>query len=244
MAGLELGSQDARLEDWQASLDGDAAIPSWVTDGFTERWNAARSLAGRLQSRGVDAGQVYILLDALLPSGWDSDAGIRFGGEDAAWFLREVGLLGSALFTTLFMYRVVEAELSLAAIRRPATMPMDSQGGCNRHVNVLNSSFCHTRPIRHTGQRLEMQPGTEDAQCSAEERFAAMSDEQASGLAMGNLATRTGAFDRRMGRGRWESTFGNQETRSRATGGPYSRTPSHRASSWRERQVSAEAAIL
>ena len=98
--------------------------------------------------------------------------------------------------------------------------------------------------MRHTGQCLEMQPGTEDAQCSAEERFAAMPDEQASGLAMGNLATRTGAFDRRMGRGRWESTFGNQETRSRATGGPYSRTPSHRASSWRERHASAEAAIL
>ena len=128
MAGLELGSQDARLEDLQAFLDGDAAIHSWATDGFTERWNAARSLARRLQSRGVDAGQVYILLDALLPSGWDSDAGSRLGGDDAAWFLRELGFLGSALFIILFMCRVVEAEASLAGIRRPATMPMDFSG--------------------------------------------------------------------------------------------------------------------
>ena len=245
MAGLELGSQDARLEDRQASLDGDAAIPSWATDGFTERWNAARSLARRLESRGVDAGQVYILLDALLPSGWDSDAGIRLGGDDAAWFLRELGFLGSALFTILFMCRVVEAEASLAGIRRPATTPTVCQYGCNRRVNLLNSRCCHTCPMRHTGQCLEMQPGTEDAQCSAEERFAAMPDEQASGLAMGNLATRTAALDRRMGRGRWVSTLGNQETRARATGGPYSRTPSHRAStSARERQVLEEAAFL
>ena len=123
MTGLELRSQDARLEDWQASLDGDAAIPSWATDGFTERWNAARSLARRLPSRGVDAGQVYILLDALLPSGWDSDAGIRLGGDDAAWFLRELGFLGSALFTILFMCRVVEAEERLAGPRERAMRP-------------------------------------------------------------------------------------------------------------------------
>ncbi len=34
MAGLELGSQDARLEDLQAFLDGDAANHSWATDGL------------------------------------------------------------------------------------------------------------------------------------------------------------------------------------------------------------------
>ena len=75
MAGLELKSQDARLGNEQADFRGDAALPSRATDEFTERWDAARRLAEKLQSRGVDAGQVYILLNALLPSGWDSNAG-------------------------------------------------------------------------------------------------------------------------------------------------------------------------
>ena len=245
MAGMEPRSQDARLEDRQASLDGDAAIPSWATDGLTERWNAADSLARRLESRGVDAGQVYILLDALLPSGWDSDTGIELGSEESAWFLRELGFLGSATFTILFMCRVVEAEASLAGIRRPATMPTVCQYGCNRRVNLLNSRCCHTCPMRHTGQCLEMQLGTEDAQCSAEGRSSAMPDDQELAFAMGNLAPRTAALDRRMGRGRRGSTPSNREARARAIAGPYSRTPSDRASTpARERQASEAAAFL
>ena len=245
MGGIEPRPQDARLEDRQASLDGDAAIPSWANDRLTERWNAADSLARRLESRGVDAGQVYILLDALLPSGWDSDAGIELGSDESAWFLRELGFLGSATFTILFMCRVVEAEASLAGIRRPATMPTVCQYGCNRRVNLLNSRCCHTCPMRHTGQCLEMQLGTEDAQCSAERSSSAMPEDQASAFAMGSLATRTAALDRRMGRGRWGSTLSNQKTRARAIVGPYSRTPSDRASTpARERQASEEAAFL
>ena len=114
MPGQELRSQDARLEKEQTNFGGDADLPSKATDKFKERWDAARRLAAQLQSRGVDAGQVYILLNALLPSGWDSAAGIYLGGDAAAWFLCEMGLLGSALFTTLFMYSVVETELSEA----------------------------------------------------------------------------------------------------------------------------------
>ena len=87
MGGIEPRPQDATLEDRQAILDGDAAIPSWANDELTERWNAADSLARRLESRGVDAGQVYILLDALLPSGWDSDAGIELSNEESGWLL-------------------------------------------------------------------------------------------------------------------------------------------------------------
>ncbi len=89
MAGFEPGSQHATLEDRQASLDADAAIPSWATDGLAERWSAADSLAGRLLTRGVDAGQVYILLDALLPSGWDSDAGIERNNQESGWLVAE-----------------------------------------------------------------------------------------------------------------------------------------------------------
>ena len=69
MPGQELRSQDARLEKEQTNFGGDADLPSKATDKFKERWDAARRLAAQLQSRGVDAGQVYILLNALLPSG-------------------------------------------------------------------------------------------------------------------------------------------------------------------------------
>ena len=230
MARLELKSQDARLGNEQADLRGDAALPNRATDEFTERWDAARRLAAQLQSRGVDAGQVYILLNALLPSGWDSNAGICLGGDAAAWFLREMGLLGSALFTTLFMYSVVEAELSEAVDWRTATMAMVSHGQGNGQANVLNDSDCHHRARRHTGQRVGVQPATEDVQCFAEEGVAVL-DEQASGSDIGNLSTRTGQSLRRLARSRGEGTFCEQETRSRAPDRPYSRSPSHIASS-------------
>ena len=56
-----LRSQDATLKKEQANFRGDAALPSRATDEFKERWDAARGLAAHLQSRGVDAGHVYIL---------------------------------------------------------------------------------------------------------------------------------------------------------------------------------------
>ena len=176
MHGLELRSQDARLENEQPNFGGDAALPSRATDEFTERWDAARGLAAQLQSRGVDAGQVHILLNALLPSGWDSNAGICLGGDAAARFLREMGLLGSALFTTLFIDRVIEAQLSEAVESRTVTMALVSQGQGNGQTNVFR-----------------MQPATEDAQCSAEEDVAVF-DEQASDPAICNLPTRTRPF--------------------------------------------------
>ena len=226
MAGLELKSQDARLGNEQADFRGDAALPSRATDEFTERWDAARGLAAQLQSRGVDAGQVHILLNALLPSGWDSNAGISLGGDAAARFLREMGLLGSALFTTLFIDRVIEAQLSEAVESRRVTMALVSQGQGNGQTNVFR-----------------MQPATEDAQCSAEEDVAVF-DEQASDPAIGNLPTRTRPFHRRLVRPKRGGTFGKQKTRSQTTNSPYSRTPSHIASSRPERHTSVKPAAL
>ena len=108
---------------------------------------------------------------------------------------------------------------------------------------MLNDSDCHHRARRHTGQRVGVQPATEDVQCSAEEGVAVF-DEQASGSAIGNLPTRTGQSHRRLVRSRREGTFGKQEIRSGATDSPYSRTPSHIASSRRERHASVKAATL
>ena len=227
MARLELKSEDARLGNEQADLGGSAALPNRATDEFTERWDAARRLAAQLQSRGVDAGQVYILLNALLPSGWGSNAGICLGGDAAAWFLREMSLLGSALFTTLFMYGVVEAELGEAVDCRTATMAIVSDGQVNEQANVFHDSDCHQRARQHTVQRVGVQPATEELQCFAEQGGAVL-DEQSSGPVIRNLPTPTGQFHRRPARSRVEST---------STESPYSRSPSHIASSRRERHA-------
>ena len=65
-AGAEITrSKTEDCTDWSK---GDAALPSRAIDEFTTRWDAARRLAAQLQSRDVDTGQVYILLNALLPS--------------------------------------------------------------------------------------------------------------------------------------------------------------------------------
>ena len=206
MAGLELRSQDATLKKEQANFRGDAALPSIATDEFKERWDAARGLAAHLQSRGVHAGHVYILLQALLPTGWDSDAGICLSGDAAACLLREMSLLGSALFTTLFMYKVVEARLSGAIEWKSTTMALFSQGQRPGQTNVLKNSQCHLRPRRHIGQRVGVQPSSENAQCSAKEGVAMLKQ-----------------FHRRLGRPREQGSFGNREPTSRATNSPYSR---------------------
>ena len=167
MAGNILRSQDVTLKEEHANLGGQSAFPSTATDAFKKRWDAARGLAAQLQSRGVHAGHVYILLTALLPTGWDSDAGICLSGDAAAWLLREMSLLGSALFTTLSMYDVVEARLNGAMAWKSTTMALFSQGQGPGQTNVLKNSQCHLRPRRHIGQQAGVQPLSENAQCSA-----------------------------------------------------------------------------
>ena len=114
------------------------------------------------------------------------------------------------------MYRVVAAKLSAAVEWKTATMTMVSQSQNNRQENVLSDSDCHHCPKRHTGQRVGVQPATEDAQCP-EEKDVAVFDEQASGPTIGNLPTLTEEFHQRLVRPRQEGTFGNQETRSGTT---------------------------
>ena len=80
---------------------------------------------------------MYILLDPLLPRAWDSNAGSRLGGDDAACFPRAWGFFGSALFIMLFMCRVVEAEASLACY-------MDAGNDANKFLraDVIETSIC------------------------------------------------------------------------------------------------------
>ena len=83
-----------------------------------------------------------------------------------------MGLLGSALFTTLFMYSVVETELSEAVECRRTKMALFSQDKGSEQATVVSDSDCHHRRKRHIGQRVGVQQATEDAQCSAEEGVA------------------------------------------------------------------------
>ena len=225
MARLELKSADARLGNEQADLGGSAALPNWATDDFTERWDVARTLAAQLRSRGVDAGQVYILLNALLPSGWGSNAGICLGGDAAARFLREMSLLGSALFTTLFTHSVFEAELCEADDCRTASMASVSDGQGNEQANVFHDSDCHQRASQHTVQLVGVQPATKELQCFAEQGCPVLSELSSSPF-IRNLSTPPGQFHQRPMRSRPESF---------STESPYSRPPSHFAASRRER---------
>ena len=207
MARLELKSADARLGNEQADLGGSAALPNWATDDFTERWDVARTLAAQLRSRGVDAGQVYILLNALLPKGWGSNAGISLVGDAAARFLREMSLLGSALFTTLFTHSVFEAELCEPDDCCTADMASVSDGQGNEQANVFHESDCHQRGSQHCVPLVGVQPSTKELQSFAEQGCPVLPE----------LSSRS--FSRNL----------------RLIESPYSRPPSHSAASRRER---------
>jgi len=65
-----------------------------------------------------------------------------------------MGLLGSALLTTLFMYTVVETELSQAVEWRRTTMTLFSPDKVSEQAAVLNDGDCHHRHKRHICQRV------------------------------------------------------------------------------------------
>ena len=157
MAGVSAGLEDAHQEGRQANLDRDSAIPGWTNGRRAERWNTATGLARRLQSRGVSAGQLYMLLDALLSRGWDSDAGLERSNQEAERLVPEQSFIGHATCTRLVTGRVAQAEGRLANMRRPAATPTICQHGCGRRVNLPNGSCCQTCPGSHTVQYLESQ---------------------------------------------------------------------------------------
>ena len=80
---------------------------------------------------------MYILLDPLLPRAWDSNAGSRLGGDDAACLLRAWGLFGVALIIMLFVCTVVEAEASVACY-------VDAGNDANKFLraDVIETSIC------------------------------------------------------------------------------------------------------
>ena len=125
-------------------MGGDSAVPGWAGVGQAKAWNArATRLARRLESRGVSAEQLFVLLDVVLPTGWDSEAGITLSDEESGWHLRELVSIGSAAAASLRMRRVTQANASVPRCKNR----------CHRAANVPYDTCCQacSRP-RHTHQ--------------------------------------------------------------------------------------------
>ena len=146
-------------ERLEANLGGDAAVPGLASIGQAEAWDArATSLARRLESRGVCADQLFVVLDAVLPTGWDSEAGITLSNEESGRYLRELGVVGSATAAILRMRRMAQADASLAGVLRAAAMSSACQHACRRLANFPYGTCCQACPRpRHTDQCSERQ---------------------------------------------------------------------------------------
>ena len=140
-------------------MGGDAAVPGLASIGQAEAWDArATSLARRLESRGVCADQLFVVLDGVLPTGWDSEAGITLSNEESGRYLRELGVVGSATAAILRMRRMAQADASLAGALRAAAMSSASQHACRRLANFPYGTCCQACPRpRHTDQCSERQ---------------------------------------------------------------------------------------
>ena len=149
---------NAHQESLEVNLGGDPAVPGWPSVGQAEVWNTrATSLARRLESQSISADQLFVLLNAMLPTGWDSKAGITLSNEESGRHLRNLGFIGSATTAILRMRKVAHADASLAGELRAAAMSSGRQHGCRRLANFPYGTCCQACPQRHTGQCFERQ---------------------------------------------------------------------------------------
>ena len=219
---------DAHQETPEAKLGGDPAVPGWASVGQAKAWHAATSLARVLEPRGVSAVQLYVLLEALLPRGWDCEAGIELCNEESQQRFRELGFIGSATVAILAMGRVAQANGSPLGELRSAAMLTACRHGRGGLAHALSGTCCQACPRRHTCQCLERQqlPGGEQGTCVG--GSFCIPDDHELALTRGSLALRTapvGPVQLRQGRelpialGRWPA-------RALADVGPYSEGPS------------------
>ena len=227
MAGVSAGLEDAHQEGRQGNLDRDSAIPGWTNGRRADRWNTATGLARRLQSRGVPAGQLYKLLDALLSKDWNSDAGFERSNQEAERLVAEQIFVGHAPCTRLVMDRVTQAEGRPADMRRLAATPTICQHGCSRQENLPNGSCCQTYPRSHTVQHHESQQGSGDAHFIRVGSPSNVPGAQESAITRGSLDQRPAALDPRRSQSRQECTSKDREARAWAKSGPYSRGRNH-----------------
>ena len=179
---------DAHQETPEAKLGGDPAVPCWASVGQAKAWHAATSLASVLELRGVSAVQLYVLLEALLPSGWDREAGIKLSNEESVQRFRELGFIGSATVDILAMGTVVHADGSLPGVRRAAAMPTARQHGCGRLANGLSGTCCQACPRFHSCQCLDRQQVSGGEQGTGVGGSFGIPDDQELALTRGSVA--------------------------------------------------------
>ena len=147
---------NAHQESLEVNLGGDPAVPGWPSVEQAGVWNTrATSLARRLESQSISADQLFVLLNAMLPTGWDSKAGITLSNEESGRHLRNLGFIGSATTAILRMRKVAHADASLAGELRAAAMSSGCQHGCRRLANFPYGTCCQACPQHHTGQCFE-----------------------------------------------------------------------------------------
>ena len=182
---------DAHQETPEAKLGGDPAVPGWASVGQAKAWHAATSLARVLEPRGVSAVQLYVLLEALLPRGWDCEAGIELCNEESQQRFRELGFIGSATVAILAMGRVAQANGSPLGELRAAAMLTACRHGRGGLAHALSGTCCQACPRLHTCQCLERQqlPGGEQGTCVG--GSFCIPDDHELALTRGSLALRT-----------------------------------------------------
>ena len=118
MAGVSAGLEDANQQGRHGNLHRHSAIPGWTNRGRADILNTATDLARSLQSRGVSAGQLYKLLEALVSRDLHSDTSFERSNQEAERLVAEQIFVGHAPCTRLVMDRVTQAEGRLADMRR------------------------------------------------------------------------------------------------------------------------------
>ena len=84
-------SSNAHQECREANSIAKSEVTGRARDEQAETWHAATGLARNLELLGLSVRQCYELLDALLPRGWDSEAGIVLSNDESGRRLRELG---------------------------------------------------------------------------------------------------------------------------------------------------------
>ena len=106
-----------------------AGAPGWASAGQSGAWTAAGTWARRLHDSGITHAQLFLVLDGLLPSGWEHEGAVaRISDEEAGLRLREFCRIASLAATILGMAANVPRSTpeGIVSPRAAATGPTHS----------------------------------------------------------------------------------------------------------------------
>ena len=215
-------SSNAHQECREANSIGKSEVTGRARDRQAEAWHAATGLARNLELLGLSVRQCYELLDALLPRGWDSEAGIVLSNDESGRRLRELGFLASATAIFLVLGRVAHTDASQAGLLLPAAMPTLCRNRCGRLTNVRDVTCCHTCHMEHhSAQCLERQLTSQDLERNAMRRSSRIHNDQDPALTTNSQAQRGAAPSEDQLRGGFGSAPTNEQARQRHDIGLY-----------------------